>query len=125
MNIIREHHVAGQAPNWSRPSQAFRHFDGTLADWRTAHPGHRELARRHRAGPRARLRRAGRALQTCSAMASERLKACARSAREWLQFEDILLGPAGQRRDIAVFTVGVAWGVMCAIGMMAAWGIHP
>lgn len=30
-----------------------------------------------------------------------------------------------ERRDILVFLVGAGWGVMCAIGMMAAWDIHP
>lgn len=30
-----------------------------------------------------------------------------------------------ERHDIAVFLVGCGWGVMCAIGMLAAWGIHP
>jgi hypothetical protein len=32
---------------------------------------------------------------------------------------------ASERRDILVFLVGAGWGVMCAIGMLAAWGIHP
>jgi hypothetical protein len=30
-----------------------------------------------------------------------------------------------QRLVVGTFLIGMAWGVMCAIGMMAAWGIHP
>lgn len=38
MNGEREHHVAGQPPKFSRHAQAFKHLDGTSADWRTAQP---------------------------------------------------------------------------------------
>lgn len=121
-----EYSAPGHAPDWSRPSQAFRHFDGSAADdWRTRRPGDPDLRRRHRTGFRARLRRAWRAGQTAAVVIAIRARAVIAGAREWLAFEDILLGPAGQRRDVAVFVVGMAWGVMCAIGMMAAWGIHP
>lgn len=102
----RDHHVAGQPPGWSQRAQSFRHLDGTPADWRAARPAG-GLARRHRTGLRARLRRGIRAVQA----------ACA--------FETILLGPSCNKRDVAIFAVGCGWGVMCAIGAMAAWGVHP
>lgn len=104
---IRDHSTPGQSPDWSRHSQAFRHLDGRRAEanWRTSKPG--SVARRHRTGVAARLRRGWRAVQT------------------WCAFENILLGPSCNKRDIAVFATGMAWGVMCAIGAMAAWGIHP
>ena len=49
----------------------------------------------------------------------------ARGVRACLMFEETLLGPACNKRDIAIWLVGCAWGVMFAIGIMAAWGIHP
>jgi hypothetical protein len=102
---IRDHYTPGQPPSWSRPAQAFRHLDGRTANWRRGHA----VATAHRriTGIRARLRRAVRAVQT------------------WCAFERVLLGPASNKRDIAIFATGMAWGVMCAIGTMAAWGIHP
>lgn len=101
----RDHYVPGQAPDWSHPAQGFRHLDGSRPDWRTTAAA--SIARRRRTGFRARLRRAAREVQS------------------WCAFENILLGPSCNKRDIAVFVTGCAWGVMVAIGAMAAWGIRP
>jgi hypothetical protein len=38
MNGEHDHCVAGRHPKFSRSAQAFRHPDGTSADWRTARP---------------------------------------------------------------------------------------
>lgn len=35
----RDHHVAGQPPQFSRYAQEFKHLDGRRPDWRKAKPG--------------------------------------------------------------------------------------
>lgn len=84
-----------RAPDCSHPTHGFHRFDGTQADWRTSHPDAR-LSAHHRFLQRWRIRLA-----------------------------NLVSVDPHERHDIGVFIVGVSWGVMCAIGMMAAWGIHP
>lgn len=99
--------------DWGQRANAFRPLTETDAgsgNWRTAKPAWqppRDLAPEPRPGIR------------------ERLLSAIQAVRSWCNIETMLLQPSDNRRDIAVFVVGMAWGVMCAIGAMAAWGIHP
>lgn len=53
MNGERDHHVAGQPPRFSRYAQAFKHLDGTSADWRNTRPARFETRAEKRAFKRA------------------------------------------------------------------------
>ena len=46
----RDHYVAGQPPDFSRCAQAFKHLDGTSADWRNCPAVRREYERGLRNG---------------------------------------------------------------------------
>lgn len=111
----REHHVAGQPPSWSRPSQAFRHFDGSLADdWRHAQPGLLQPRRRRARGRVQRLRAWLRGLPW---------KRWARRVGAWA-LDQVHPDPR-ERRKIYIYLVVATWVVMCTIGVLAAHGIHP
>lgn len=105
---VRDHHVIGNAPNWSRWSQAFRHLDGRPCDWRHAKPGWQpprdlELRRaRRQAQHRARLHRLG----------------------QWALGFFVHPDPV-ERRKIYTYLIVATWIVMCTIGMLAAHGVHP
>lgn len=111
----RERHVAGQPPNWSRPSQAFRHFDGTLAnDWRHAHPG-LPTARCRRVRFRSRIRDEARWPWV----------------RRWLRLAgawalDQIHPDPRERRKIYIYLTVSMWVVMLTIGFLASHTkVHP
>lgn len=99
MSHIRDHHVAGQPPKFSRYAQEFKHLDGSApVDWRAPR---RPMATRR---PRRTLRRR-------VADVVVRL------------FEAVRAIPGGEPsnwRDAAVFGIGAAWGGMIAIGILLA-----
>lgn len=97
----REHHVAGQAPDYSRPAQAFRHFDRRRADWRGHRPGWEPFRPAFRQRMRSFLRRAG----------------------QWA-LNQIHPDPR-ERAVIYAYLLIATWIVMIAIGVMAYHGIHP
>jgi hypothetical protein len=99
----RERHGVGAPPSWSRPSQAFRHFDGSAPnDWRHAHPG---LPAKRRRAARFPWRR------------------WARHVGAWA-LNQIHPDPR-ERQRIYIYLIFSAWVVMCTIGILAAHGIHP
>jgi hypothetical protein len=105
MGSTREHPVAGHAPDWSRPSQAFRHLDGRLPDL----PADRNSPCT-RSVPRKR---------------GLRERAAANLRNLGVAVVNYFAPTPRQRLVFGTFLIGMMWGVMCAIGMMAAWGIHP
>jgi len=105
----REHHIVGVPPSWSRSSQAFRHFDGSLADdWRHARPG--SVPQRRRARGRIRRLRAW-------------LRGLPRRAGAWAL--DFIHPDPRERQKIYIYLIVASWVVMCTIGILAARGIHP
>jgi hypothetical protein len=102
---VRDRHVVNQAPDWSRPSQAFRHLDGRPAD-DCRHAKSTHIVRPPRRRP-------------LMERVRQRIDLLARMVVHYFA------PTPKQRLILGSVILGMAWGVMCAIGMMAAWGIHP
>lgn len=100
----RRYDGARLPPDWSRRSHAFRHLDGRLPDWRRRQPG-------QESSPQSR--------RTWRPRINARVALAARS------FVHYFAPTPKERLIVGTFILGMAWGAMCAIGMMAAWGIHP